>query len=97
LFFHTDNLSHSSLRDEALSFTINPNPVQNILRVQLHNAFGNTTVSILDMTGRKLVMQELNASGDNALYFNTSALAGGVYIAEVMHSGKKLHLKFVKQ
>ena len=86
-----------NVEDAALSFTINPNPVQNILRVRLSNAFGNATVSILDISGRKLAIQKINASGNNELDFNTSVLPAGIYIAEVMHNGKKLHLKFVKQ
>jgi hypothetical protein len=86
-----------NLTDPMLSFTINPNPVQNILRVRLSNAFGKTIVSILDMTGRKLATQEINAWGNNSLFFDVSKLTSGIYNADVLNNGKKLHLKFVKQ
>lgn len=92
-----NNDADINLKDASLSFIINPNPVQNILNIHLKNAAGNTSISIIDITGRKLKTQQINASGNYDLSFNVSTLPAGIYIAEVMHNDKKLHLKFVKQ
>lgn len=76
---------------------INPNPVQTKLNVHLANIYGATSVSVIDMMGRILATQQITASGNNDLNFNTGTLSSGIYFIQVMQSGKKMHLQFVKE
>jgi hypothetical protein len=76
---------------------INPNPVQTKLNVHLANIYGATSVAVIDMMGRILATQQITASGNNDLDFNTGTLSSGIYFIQVMHNGKKMHLQFVKE
>lgn len=79
------------------SLAVSPNPVQNKLKLQLNNIYGVTNITLIDITGKKLLAQKINASGNDEVIFNTSALSAGIYFIEVMNNAQKAHLKFVKQ
>ena len=76
---------------------VSPNPVQTKLRVHFENIYGATSISVIDITGRILTTQQITASGNNDLNFNTGTLSSGTYFIQVMQSGKKMHLQFVKE
>jgi len=76
---------------------VSPNPVQTKLKVHFENIYGATSISVIDITGRILTTQQITASGNNDLNFNTGTLSSGTYFIQVMQSGKKMHLQFVKE
>jgi hypothetical protein len=79
------------------NFTISPNPVRSLLKIQINNLHGNTNVSLIDLTARKLGGQQINASGSDVLNFNTANLNKGLYIIQVINNGQSEYLKFVKE
>jgi len=76
---------------------VSPNPVQTKLKVHFENIYGAISISVTDITGRILTTQQITASGNNDLNFNTGTLSSGTYFIQVMQSGKKMHLQFVKE
>ena len=76
---------------------VTPNPVQTKLTVHIKNIYGATSISVVDITGKTLATQQIQASGNNDLIFNTGILSSGIYFIQVMHNGEKMHLRFVKQ
>jgi hypothetical protein len=60
------------------SIKVFPNPADNVINIHLPNAV-NGTLSVVDMTGRQLMQQNVN-SDIKAYSFSTSNLAGGVYM-----------------
>ena len=86
-----------AIPNSVSNFTISPNPVRNLLKVELNNLYGNTNVSLFDIVGKRLISQQVNASGSDVLNFNTGNLNGGLYIIQVINNGQGEYLKFVKE
>jgi hypothetical protein len=64
------------------SIKVFPNPADNVINIGLSNTI-NGTLAIVDMTGRQLMQQSVNS--DTKTYsFNTSNLAGGVYMVTLL-------------
>jgi hypothetical protein len=85
------------LKKSPWSFTISPNPVKSSLKVQLNNLHGSANVALIDMTGRRLTVQQMDASGSNVFEFNTANLTGGLYLIRVISGGQTKYIKFVKE
>jgi len=68
----------------ALSYTMSPNPANDVVKVTPSNTIENYTVNVYDITG-KLVIAQTNLMGETVI--NTSALTSGVYMLE-MRQGK---------
>ncbi len=74
------------------SFQIFPNPVADVLNVQLNG--GTTQINILDQTGR-IVMS--NQATSNIVRMNVADLAAGVYTVSVVSSNGETQMKkFIK-
>ena len=69
---------------ESLSYTMSPNPANDVVKVTPANTTENYTVNVFDITG-KLVIAQTNLMGETVI--NTSALTSGVYMLE-MRQGK---------
>ena len=66
-----------------------PNPAQGQVTVEFHSEPLPTIVSLLDMSGRQLFREELNAfSGDYYQQFDLSEYARGTVIIHVQQNGK---------
>jgi hypothetical protein len=91
------NIISIDINKSGWNFKISPNPVGNLLQVRLNNLYGKTNVMIIDLAGRKLSSQEVNASGNDVLNFKTDNLNAGFYTIQVVHNGQSMYLKFVKQ
>lgn len=66
-------------------FTIYPNPAhQSFSLIIDDNQFQNITLSIIDMSGRKLLSQSIHQTKTN---INTSNFANGVYLVQINHHG----------
>lgn len=84
----------------GFSFSIFPNPVNDILNVECHNPEGTQTVfEIFDVTGKRLYYS-LNDAGMNELNTRINiqelGLANGVYFLRVSSSGTRNYTKTAK-
>ena len=73
------------------TFTIFPNPVNNILTIQNHNSKSIDQVTILDLTGKK-VLEQNGASN----MVNVEKLQNGMYLLQLFSEGKFTVFKFFK-
>lgn len=70
-------------------FRAYPNPSQGQVTVEFHSEPLPTVVSLLDMTGRQLFREELNAfTGDYSQQFDLSEYAKGTIIIQVLQGDK---------
>lgn len=74
---------------------LSSNPVRNELRLQL-TADEKTVLSIIDAKGSILMRRQGFVSGTNAVAFDITALARGVYHIVVTQAGGTQHKSFVK-
>jgi hypothetical protein len=72
-----------------------PNPVRNMLNIQLPQVAGMYTLRLMDVRGR-LVTEQKAVQGANTM--NTASLITGVYMLEVTNAnGKKEVIKIIKE
>jgi hypothetical protein len=80
--------------DKNASITIFPNPVKDVVTVQLHMPRGAVSLQIIDGMGRKVKTMTLQSSGSTlSTAIDISGLAGGRYY---IHAGSEI-LSFIKQ
>lgn len=94
----SSNLSTDDvLIDEAKTFKIWPNPVNDVLNIALPNASGFEKVSytVYDLSGKIVVKGAENIS--DAIEVSTTQLSKGVYFIEIETNGVKSTQKFVKK
>jgi hypothetical protein len=74
-----DAWSTSVTQTSGASFiNVFPNPADDVINIRLSNAV-NGTLSVLDMTGRQLMQQSVG-NNISTYSFNTTNLAGGIYM-----------------
>ena len=73
------------------TFTIFPNPVNNILTIQNHDSKSIDQVTILDLSGKKVLEQNSNSST-----INVEKLQNGMYLLQLFSEGKYSISKFIK-
>ena len=73
------------------TFTIFPNPVNNILTIQNHDNKSIDQVTILDLSGKKVLEQNSNSST-----VNVEKLQNGMYLLQLFSEGKYSISKFIK-
>ena len=71
---------------------LQPNPAQNKLEVKVTQNINDATISIVDITGRLLLQQNLDGT---SLEVNTSELAKGVYTVILVSEGVKWSKKLI--
>lgn len=91
------NIISIDIKKFGWNLSVNQNPVKDLLKVRLDNLYGNTDVLLIDLAGRKLSRQQVNASGNEVLNFNTHNLSAGLYIIRVTNKGLTKNLKFLKE
>jgi hypothetical protein len=76
-----------------------PNPVVNSLQVKMNNAAtGAYTLNVFDMSGRKLISQNVEVSSSNYVTsINTSNWAIGMYGLQIIKDGAQRVINIVKQ
>lgn len=81
------------------SISINPNPVGNVLNLNVSNV--NTSNAIIQITGMngKLLMQanRVISNGFNSFPFDVSGFAKGIYIIKIIQDNNIQNLKWVKE
>jgi hypothetical protein len=82
--------------DNALaSFSIESNPVQNMLSLLMVDSLENSTVEIYDITGK--LQLSTNANINAHFQIDVSGLASGIYLVLVTDGAKKSIKKFIKE
>jgi len=72
-----------------------PNPVKDVLRVNLEKVSDAQTIEILNLTGKIIVSQQL--AGQKTVSIDTSDLSAGLYICRTKGANGILTAKIVKQ
>jgi len=85
-----------NLNIDGWSYTVSPNPVHNMLNVQLKNTTGQINISIIGINGQRLMQQTFTGGGNTAMVYNISNLAAGSYIIQVTSNGTRQQQKFTK-
>jgi hypothetical protein len=74
-------------------FSVFPNPVENVINLELNDEPGLFDINIYDLSG-KMVLKKINNRGTSVSIDRTS-LAQGQYILEVERKGQKQHQKIL--
>lgn len=85
---------------ETDNIKVYPNPTIDICNIEFNanTSFKNGNLSVLDMTGRKVITQEISINeGENKIQLNLNSLAAGVYNIQITITEQvKLHVQVVK-
>jgi hypothetical protein len=86
-------------QEDAMSFSIYPNPADNYVTVQFASQTeGNTTVQIVDLMGKVVSLTQLNTvSGINTNTIDVSNLAKGMYLINVQTPDGNLQTRIAVQ
>lgn len=91
--FTSHSLSTNDLINNGLS--LYPNPVNDMLNIELDRELNNSTVQILTMEGKVLIFQKARFGSTTSI--NVSNLSNGVYFLKLEDKyGKKTIKKFIK-
>lgn len=74
------------------NFSINPNPVNEILYFQNVTNQAIDKIIIFDISGKIVLEQKINAT-----QINVQNLSQGTYLLQIFSEGKSSKLKFIKQ
>lgn len=80
---------------ERSGYILWPNPVHNVLHIQLANSLTKNIITIYSLDGRKMRQTTSNAS--NIVTIDISSLATGIYIIEIINGKYVFKQKFVKE
>ncbi len=82
----------TGILDEQYEFRIYPNPVSNLLHIELTNN-QKTEVVITDLKGRQLIHTSLTNNGE----INISRLPSGTYLAHIVTNSQSMTIKITKE
>ena len=85
----------ASLDESALVLSVYPNPVRDILTVNLMNVDGQATVELFDVQGSLIIAP--SAINNSTISVNMSNVADGVYILKITANGSTQDVRVVKQ
>lgn len=75
--------------------TVSPNPVRNIMKVNLPLLKGTSMLNIVDMTGKTVLQRQVNTQTSQ---LDLSGLPAGIYLVSVRHEGKTISTtKIIKE
>jgi hypothetical protein len=100
--FEITGIAPSSLtikEDHLISAQINPNPVQDILNIDIREfskADADASFRVFDMQGRLLLESKENISKNSKISLNATTLSKGVYTLIISIDGKNQAIPFVK-
>lgn len=106
--FNSDGTTPVQQNDNTLAVTISPNPVNDVLTVDIKNAFlGKTTIHVVNTVGQVVKVlnnastfefnskNKANAS-EQLFHIPVQDLVSGMYLIHIQTQDKKAILKFVK-
>ena len=79
---------------DALKFSIYPNPVKNYITVELSTVTGTTHLFVLNTRGKEMMEQLVT---NRITRVDVSSLPAGVYLFKIVNDGGSQVRKFVKQ
>jgi len=89
----------SSFREElcpdASTLPIYPNPVINVLNIDLTNKINDGRINILSLDGK--LIQSHTAKANSSIVINLSILSQGIYLCCYESSKENIIIKFIKQ
>ncbi|HYV91065.1 MAG TPA: T9SS type A sorting domain-containing protein [Chitinophagales bacterium] len=68
------------------SISLFPNPVQNILTINLSSAYATASIAVYDVAGRKIVLP--TTVSNNKTQLNTTTLPNGIYMVHVINNSQ---------
>jgi len=79
-------IGERELADENAAMKLYPNPAADATNLELELAQGNYTVEVIDLNGRTVLTQQVEASvsGTNTFKVNVSKLGNGMYVIGVV-------------
>ena len=80
--------------EKAASFTIYPNPVQNILYIKSTVVLRNATIQIFDVSGK--MIRTMSLAGTGILQVPVDNLSSGIYHAKILGGSYQEHVRFIK-
>ena len=83
------------LDEETIELVVFPNPVKDVVTVQLTEIDDNTTIQLIDIQGQ-VVVAPMNVVSNTAT-IDMSALSNGIYFIRVAANGTTREVKVVKQ
>lgn len=91
----TGGIDLSLINENSSSLNFYPNPVTNVLNIDLKNFLSQKSdILIYNITGSLLLKHEVK---DNKTRLELSDLQSGLYLVKIINSEKALSFKFVKQ
>jgi len=92
------NLVLESRKTTRKNIQLSPNPVQNLLQIQLQSEISSSTdLKILSLDGKILLEQQQQLfEGQNNLNINVTQLAAGTYFLQILTETGVEQVKFVK-
>lgn len=88
--------SYASIdENEKLNLTVYPNPVSDVLIIELNETPTNTSVLILDITGKEVYRSDY--MNQNSISINMNGIDKGIYILKVFNEEKEKSIRIVKQ
>ena len=89
--------TNTSVTENTLEeINLYPNPCKDKLHLQFNSAGKNSLITVYDVQGRNLVMNEMEYSG-NTTTLDVETLAAGTYILQIRNGDQVLRRKFVKK
>lgn len=92
--FSTTTLGVSSVENTRETISVHPNPVKDIMYLNITNATGSYNVVITDLTGRNVKSFELNS---NTHSIDLADLQPGHYIIKAINNDKVFSSRFIKE
>ncbi len=94
-FYTLGTLSHNEIEEKAKTVKIYPNPVNDLISVDLiENNFGlNVPWCLYDLSGKEVMQGEAEYS---SFVINVDLLASGIYYFKLYNSGSTIISKFIK-
>ena len=78
-------------------FSLFPNPTSSEMSIRTTEDIGDATIRIINSIGNIISEDHTNLKANSDHTFNTSALAGGVYVVQISNGSFDTHLRFIVQ
>jgi hypothetical protein len=89
---HTTGIN--SINNDESDFNVFPNPVMDVLNINVKNAGDNLSVRITDQLGRMVLENTINQT--NEMQINTASLSTGVYFVSITSGNSHFTQKIIK-
>ena len=92
-----DNLATKdfSAVNNSTKIKIHPNPTTDLLTITNEEGFANGTITITDMSGKRVLSQKVYSGTSEVVKVNT--LNNGTYLIQIQNKGTNFNSKFIKK